>query len=176
MRMVTYGAACSLDGFIAGPNGEIDWLHHSKDANAIIGQYWKTIDTILMGRKTFEPTASYEGELPSAKMKTYVFSRTLQSIARKGAELVRSDAVEFVRDLKKRPGKGICLMGGGDFARSLFAADLVDEVGLNVHPILLGSGAPMFVDPRQRVALELAETRPISGGCVYSLYRVRHRS
>jgi dihydrofolate reductase len=65
-------------------------------------------------------------------------------------------------------------MGGGDFARSLFEAGVIDEVGLNVHPVLLGSGAPMFLDPCHRVALELVASRTIDGGCVYSMYRVRH--
>jgi dihydrofolate reductase len=178
MRMVTYGAACSLDGFIAGPNGAIDWLHFSRDVNEIMSDYWKSVDTILMGRKTWEPAASQYASASAGKgtsgMKTYVFSRTLRSIQANGVELVRDDAAEFVRELKNRPGKEICLMGGGDFARALFEADLVDEVGMNVHPVLLGSGIPMFHDPHHRVALELKETRPLDGGCIYSIYRVRH--
>jgi dihydrofolate reductase len=177
MRTVTYGAACSLDGFIAGSNGEIDWLHFSRDANEIMRSYWKSIDTILMGRKTWDFAVSQGGGGGgggSSGMKTYVFSRTLGSIDAKGAELVRDDAGAFVRDLKQRAGKGICLMGGGDFARSLFEAGVIDEVGLNVHPVLLGSGVPMFLDPCHRVALELVESRTIDGGCVYSMYRVKH--
>ena len=176
MRTVTYGAACSLDGFIAGPGGSIDWLHSSRDANQIMRDYWKSIDTILMGRKTWEPAAGQYGGgfMASSKIRTYVFSRTLTSIDVKGVELVRDDAAAFVRGLKARPGKGICLMGGGELANALFEADLVDEVGMNVHPVLLGSGVPMFRDPRHRVALELEETRPLDGGCIYSIYRVRH--
>ena len=176
MRTVTYGAACSLDGFIAGSGGEIDWLHSSRDVNEIIREYWKSIDTILMGRKTWEFAASQGGGGGggSSGMKTYVFSRTLGAIDAKGAELVRDDAGAFVRDLKQRSGKGICLMGGGEFARSLFEADMIDEVGLNVHPVLLGSGVPMFLDPCHRVALDLIESRTIGGGCVYSIYRVSH--
>jgi len=176
MRTVTYGAACSLDGFIAGTDGEIDWLHSSRDVNEIMREYWKSIDTILMGRKTWDFAVSHGGGGGggSSKMKTYVFSRTLGSIDTKGAELVRDDAAAFVRDLKQRPGKGICLMGGGDFARSLFEVGVIDEVGLNVHPVLLGSGVPMFLDPCHRVALELVASRTIDGGCVYSMYRVRH--
>lgn len=175
MRIVTYGAACSLDGFIAGARGEIDWLHHSKDVNAIMRDYWKAVDTILMGRKTWDFAVSHGGGGTggSSKIKTYVFSRTLTSIDAKGVELVRGDAGAFVRDLKQRPGNGICVMGGGDFARSLFEANVVDEVGLNVHPVLLGAGVPMFLDPCHRVALELVQSRTIEGGCVYGLYRVK---
>ena len=176
MRTVTYGAACSLDGFIAGPTGEIDWLHFSPDVNAIMRDYWKSVDTILMGRKTWEQAVRMGGEKMggTSKIRTYIFSRTLTSLDAKGAELVRGDAGAFVRDLKNRSGTGICLMGGGDFARSLFEANVVDEVGLNVHPVLLGAGVPMFLDPCHRVGLELITSRTIEGGCVYSMYRVKH--
>src|SRR5689334_1128819 len=107
MRTITYGAACSLDGFIADADGGVDWLQHSSDANLIMRDYWKSIDTILMGRKTWEPAARYykSGGDASAGMKTYVFSRTLGPIDAKGVELVRDDAATFVRDLKARPGK-----------------------------------------------------------------------
>jgi dihydrofolate reductase len=105
-------------------------------------------------------------------MRTYVFSRTLKSIDDPGIELVASDAADFVRDLKQRPGKRICLMGGGELAQSLLAAGLVDEIGLNIHPILLGSGIPAFRDPRQRVKLTLTECRQIAGGCILAIYRV----
>jgi dihydrofolate reductase len=176
MRTVTYGAACSLDGFIAGSGGEIDWLHYSKDVGAIMRDYWKSVDTILMGRKTWDFAVSQSGGggAGMSKIKTYVFSRTLESIDSKGAELARGDAGAFVRDLKARDGKGICLMGGSDLARALFEANVVDEVGMNVQPVLLGTGVPMFLDPCHRVALELMHSRTIEGGCVYSLYRVRH--
>jgi dihydrofolate reductase len=173
MRTVTYGAACSFDGFITGPNGAIDWLHNSRDANEIMREYWKTIDTLVMGRKTWEIAASYGGG-GSGGMQSYVFSRTLDRIKKKGVTLVKDDPGTFVRDLKQRDGKGICVFGGSDFARALFAADVVDEVGANVHPVLLGSGTPLFVDPQRRTSLELKECRPIDGGCVYMIYRVVH--
>ena len=174
MRTVTYGAACTLDGFIAGKDGEIDWLHMSKDVSQIMKEYWKSIDTILMGRKTWDVAVKMGGGGSTPGMRTFVFSRTLGSIDAKGVELVRDDAVAFVRDLRSRDGKGICMMGGGDFARSLFEADLIDEVGTNVHPILLGAGIPLFTDAGRRVPLELISTRCIAGGCVYSTYRVMH--
>lgn len=175
MRTVTYGAACSLDGFIAGSAGEIDWLHFSRDVNDIMRAYWKSVDAILMGRKTWDQAVRMGGGPMSGKSKirTYIFSRTLKSLDAKGVELVRGDAGAFVTDLKSRAGEGICLMGGGDFARSLFAANVVDEVGMNVHPVLLGAGVPMFVDPSHRVGLDLITSRTIEGGCVYSMYRVK---
>lgn len=176
MRIVTYGAACSLDGFIAGPNGEIDWLHQSRDSSEILREYWQSIDTILMGRKTWEPAAAHyaAGGAGTSGVRTMVFSRTLQAMEVKGVELIRDDAAGFVRELKTDPGKGIFLMGGGELARALFEADLVDEVRMNVQPLLLGDGVPMFNNPRHRIRLELQENRALDGGSVYSLYRVRH--
>ncbi len=174
MRTVTYGAACTLDGFIAGKDGEIDWLHMSKDVNQAMREYWKSIDTILMGRKTWDVALKMGGGGSSPGMRTFVFSRTLGSIDLPGVELVRNDAVAFVRQLKAGQGKGICVMGGGDFARSLLAADLIDEVGMNVHPVLLGAGIPLFTDAGRRVPLELISSRSIAGGCIYSTYRVKH--
>jgi dihydrofolate reductase len=108
-----------------------------------------------------------------ASVTTYVFSRTLPAIDHPGVHLVRDDAGAFVRDLKRRGGKGICVMGGSSLAQSLFAAGVVDEVRFNIHPILLGDGVPLFRDPGRRVPLELIESRTIDGGCVLSTYRVR---
>jgi dihydrofolate reductase len=174
MRTVTYGAACSLDGFIAPLDGSMNWLHFSNDVQQIMTDYWKSIDTVLMGRKTWEASIAMSGGGGgggSKSIATYIFSRTLTAVSH-GAQLVREDAGEFVRQLKEKPGKGICLMGGGELAQSLLAAGVLDEVGMNVHPILLGSGVPLFRDAGRRIALELAESRVIDGGCVLSTYRV----
>jgi|SRR6478672_4239017 len=174
MRTVTYGAACSLDGFIAPQDGSMDWLHFSRDVQDFMKTYLASIDTMLMGRKTWEVAVGQGGGGGGGGMKritTYVFSRTLERVGH-GAHLVREDAGEFVQRLKEQPGKGICVMGGGELAQSLFTAGVIDEVGLNVHPILLGSGVPFFRDPGRRISLELAESRVIDGGCVLSMYRV----
>ena len=170
MRTVTYGAACSLDGFIAAADGAIDWLHFSKDVQDVMGAYWKTVDAVLMGRKTWEVAVAMGNARATKGITSYVFSRTLRTVS-PGVELVSTDAGEFVRELKARPGRGICVMGGGELARSLLAAGVIDEVGLNTHPILLGAGVPFFRDAG-RIALELKESRVIDGGCVLSTYRV----
>jgi dihydrofolate reductase len=175
MRIVTYGAACSLDGFIAPPDGSMDWLYFSRDVQDFMNSYWASVDTMLMGRKTWEAAMAMGGGGGGGGgmggITTYVFSRTLTS-AGHGAELVRDDAGEFVRQLKEKPGKGICVMGGGELAQSLLAAGVIDEVGMNMHPILLGSGVPLFRDPGRRISLDLIESRVIDGGCVLSTYRV----
>jgi dihydrofolate reductase len=180
MRTVTYGAACSLDGFIAGPNTSLDWLHYSKDVSEVMAEYFQTIDTILFGRKTWDHAQVMSAESPPPEeafngIQSYVFSRTLESLSDPRVRLVRQDAAEFVRDLKKQSGRGICVMGGGELARSLFEADLIDEVGLNIHPILLGGGIPMFPAPGPRVTLKLLNSRVLSGGCVLVNFRVQHR-
>ena len=168
-------------------DGSIDCLHFSKDVKQVMTDYWKDVDTILMGRKTYEVSVSMRPS--SAKkpakakstrrkepvMRTYIFSHTLKTIDDPGVELVATDAIEFVRDLKQRPGKGICLMGGGELAQSLLTDGLVDKIGLNIHPILLGSGISTFRDPGHRVKLTLSGCRELDGGCILASYR-DHRS
>jgi dihydrofolate reductase len=181
MRTVTYGGAVSLDGFLTDAAGGIDWIHFSKDVQQEMAEYWKDVDVILMGRKTWDFAASSNMDTSEVDammgadtgMRTYVFSRTLEAIDKPGVELVKSDAVAFVRDLKQRPGKDICLMGGGELAQSLIAAGLVDVVGFNIHPILLGSGVPVFRDPGHRVAFTLTECRRLDGDCVLVKYALR---
>lgn len=175
MRTVTYGAACSLDGFIARTDHGVDWLRWSKDVTAITGRFWKTIDTVVMGRKTFEVVAkSGGGAYPGVK--NYVFSRTLHAIDNPKVELVSDDAATFVARLKTQHGKNICVMGGGELASALFNADLIDEVGLNVHPVLLGTGIPMFPQIDRQMDLELIKNQQLSADCVYVLYRVKRTS
>jgi dihydrofolate reductase len=175
MRTVTYGAAVSLDGYLARTDGSIDWLHFSKDAQDVMGKYWPTVDTIVFGRKTFEvamKSGGGGGGGGDGGIATYVCSRTLTELSAPGAELVREDAGEFVAKLKRQKGKGICVMSGGNLAASLFAVGTIDEIGLNIHPILLGAGVPMFAGPARDVKLELTECRRIEGGCVLVNYRV----
>ena len=173
MRKVIYGGACSLDGYLTDRHGAVDWLHFSKDVLAIMAESWASADTILFGRKTWQVAASQGGgggSMPGVK--GFVFSRTLTS-APKGVELVSADAGAFVRNLKAQPGKDIIVMSGGNLATSLLQAGVIDEIGFNIHPILLGSGAPAFLDPETRVKLELKECRALDGGCVLVTYRVR---
>ena len=176
MRKVTFGGANSLDNYIARPDHAVDWLLWGKEAAAVMADYWKTIDTILMGRKTYEVAvrSGHWEQRPNPEMETYVFSRTLPEGAGGGAVVVRDDAVEFVRALKERDGKDICLMGGGELARPLFEAGLIDEIGFNIHPVLLGAGVPLFHPMNRQIDLELKECRPFQNGCVYVLYRVKH--
>jgi dihydrofolate reductase len=175
MRKVTFGGATSLDNFLARPDHSVDWLLWCKEAMDFMTDYWKTIDTVLMGRKTYEVAqrrAKGGGGYPGVR--TYVFSRTLREGSGAGVTIVAEDAAEFVRGLKEQEGKDICLMGGGELARALFEAGLIDEVGFNVHPVLLGSGIPCFHPLSRQIDLELLECKPFQNGCVLVRYRVKH--
>ena len=172
MRKVTFGGANSLDNYFARTDHALDWLLWNEEVAAVMADYWKTIDTVLMGRKTYEVALrSGHGSYPGVQ--TYVFSRTLADDP-DGVTVVRDDAAGFVRGLKAQDGKDICLMGGGELARPLFEAGLIDEVGFNIHPVLLGSGIPLFHPMSRQVDLELKECRAFSNGCVYVTYRVKN--
>lgn len=176
MRKITYGCANSLDNYIARPDHTFDWIMSGKEAMEFLSDYWKTIDTILMGRKTYEVALQMSNgkSIAHKGMKTYVFSRTLKASAGGEVEIVSTDAAEFVRRLKSKEGKDICLMGGGEFAKTLLEENLVDEIGLNIHPVLLGRGIPLFLEMSHQIDLELIESRPFKNGCVLVSYRVKN--
>jgi dihydrofolate reductase len=176
MRKVTFGVANSLDNYIARPDGAVDWLLWSTDANKIMQDFWKTIDTIVMGRKTYEVglEMSKGQKNPYPGIKSYVFSRTLKASKDEAVEIVRGDAVRFVRKLKSEKGKDICVMGGGEFAKPLFEAKLIDEIGFNIHPVLLGQGIPLFHKMKHQIDLELLECKTLKKGCVLVSYRVKN--
>lgn len=171
MRKVTFGAANSLDNFIAREDGSVDWLMWTKEVAQITQEYWQTIDTVVMGRKTFE-VALKNGGGAYPGVKNFVLSRTLKNDF-KGIEIVSDDAVDFVRRLKNvNGGKGICVMGGGLLVHSLLEADLIDEIGFNLHPVLLGKGVPLFREMFRQINLDLIECIRLSNGCVVLKYRV----
>jgi dihydrofolate reductase len=173
LRTVTFGVGNSLDNFIARKDHAVDWLLWTEEVAAVTAEFWKTIDTVVMGRKTYEValrsgTSSYPG------VKNYVFSRTTRASPDEKVEIIPEEATAFLRRLKNQPGKGVCVLGGGELAKSLFEADLIDEIGLNIHPVLLGSGIPLFLPMQRRVDLELLECKTFSNGCVLVRYRVKH--
>jgi dihydrofolate reductase len=173
VRKVTFGVANSLDNFIARKDHGVDWLLWTKDVTAIMASYWKTIDTVVMGRKTYQ-VALKRGGAASPGLKTYVVSRTLRKRSPKDVEIVSQDAAKFLRKLKSQSGKDICVMGGGQLAKSLFEANLIDEIGLNIHPVLLGSGIPLFLPMKRQIDLDLVECKALKKGCVFVRYRVKH--
>lgn len=169
MRMVTYGAACSLDLFIARENHAVDWLIWNDEVAGLTGDYWKTIDTVIMGRKTYE-VAARSGRAAYPGVANYLCSRTMKT-APDPRLILAEDGVGLVRRLTQQPGRGICVMGGGDLAQSLLEAGVVDRVGINLHPVLLGSGIPLFRSLSHEVRWDLVESRTLATGCVYLLYQ-----
>ena len=172
MRKIIFGGANSLDNYFARKDDSVDWLMWSDEVQALIADYWKNIDTVLIGRKTYE-VALRGGGYTDFGAKTYLFSRTMTESHNKNVEIVSENTVEFVRDLKNREGKDIWLMGGGNLAKTFFEAGLIDEIGFNIHPVLLGSGIPLFYEMNRQIDLELVECKPFKNGCVYVLYRVK---
>jgi dihydrofolate reductase len=181
MRTVIFGGANSLDNYIAREDGAVDWLLWSDEVTAIMKDFWPRIDCIVMGRKTYDVAVQSapkgkgkKATNPYGDIKAYVFSRTLKPGEQNGVEVVAEDPGKFVGRLKKQKGKDICIMGGGNLARSLFEAGVIDEIGFNIHPVLLGSGVPLFHKMKRQIDLELLECRPMKTGCVYVSYRVKN--
>lgn len=171
MRKVIFGGANTLDNYIAGKDDSIDWIRHDEEANEIMKDYWQRIDTEILGRRTYEVAMKSGGGVGFGGIKTYVCSRTLKKIPGKKVELA-ADAVSLVKRLKAEKGKDIIVMGGSEIGKSLFEAGLIDEFGVNIHPVLLGSGIPLFGEMERRINLELLECKRFKNGCVYLSYRV----
>lgn len=151
-RTVRLSAAVSLDGFITGPGGEIDWIPMDPDID--FGALFAGYDTVLMGRKSYEDALGMGGG-PWNGMETIVFSHTLSEA--KGAR-VSSDVAGTVAELKAGPGKDIWLFGGGSLFRSMLDLGLVDEIQVAVVPVLLGGGVPLLPTPG-RAKLRLLSQR-----------------
>ena len=169
MRRVRYVVAMSLDGYIAGPNGEADWIIMDPDIDfrALFEQF----DTFLLGRRTFEGMGGAGGQQGA---QTIVFSRTLRQQDYPNLTIVSENPEQALADLRSKPGKDIWLFGGGLLFRSLLEARLVDAVEVAVVPVLLGEGIPLL-PPRpssERVTLKLASNRVYKSGIVSLEYTV----
>ena len=177
MRKITYCAATTFDGFIARKDGQVDWIKMDEDirkeAMEQLDKFFKSVDVILMGRKTYEAALSSSTDHYPQGKKRYVFSRTLKESQHPETEIVSENAGEFIRTLKNGNGKGIWLAGGGNLAETLFNEDLIDEIRLGVHPVLLGSGIPLFPVINHQVELELADFKTYKDAFSLS-YRVKH--
>lgn len=189
MRKIIVTMWVSLDGFISGPNNEMDWITKIYDEE--MGQYEgnivKTVDTLLLGRLTYQsfagawphvpdsPTAS-EGEKEYARqlnaMRKIVISRTLDKAEWNNSRLVKDNVAEEVAKLKAEPGKDILIYGSASIVQLLTPLHLIDEYQLLIHPVVLGNGKPLFKDIRDRVNLKLINTKTNSAGVVFLTYQV----
>ena len=170
MRKVILAVAVSLDGFIEGTNGEYDWCFTDQDYG--LSGFFKRVDTIFVGRKTYEMSLGIEGGGAGfPKFKEYIFSTTLDKV-KDGATLINGDIKTQVQEIKKEKGKDIWLFGGAGLTTSLLNLGLVDELSLAVHPILLGGGKPLFNNIKDRIKLTLVDTKTFSTGLVSLTYNV----
>ena len=170
MRKVVLGLGISLDGYIARPDGSVDFLFMPTDYS--MAPFFATIDTAIMGRKTLEDGLKMTGgdSIPSYGLTSYVMSRSQPAGQRHGATFTQQDPASLVRELRKKPGKDIWLMGGGELAREFLKADLVDELYLGVVPVLLGEGIPLFPPGFPQREFSLAENKTYSKGLISLRY------
>lgn len=168
MRKVILNLAVSLDGYIEGPKGEFDWCFTDQDYG--MKEFMKRIDSLVMGRKSYDVLMKYEKKNPYPDMMTYVFSNALQT-NEKSTIVLRGDVTGEMKSILSKPGKDIWLFGGASLASTFVNNGLVDELWLAVHPLLLGSGKPLFQGIKDRIGFVLTGTKEYSTGLVQLFYR-----
>jgi dihydrofolate reductase len=173
MRKIILQLAVSLDGFIEGPKGEFDWCFVDQDYG--MSEFFKRIDGVFMGRKSYELALSMQGELPPGfpKLKEYVFSNSLTNV-KEGVVLVNGDIRTKVEKIKREKGKDIWLFGGAELIAALMNLQLVDEMILAIHPVILGGGKPLFKEIEQRTWLTLTDHKVYPNGLVFHTYMTKY--
>jgi len=171
MRKVVLGLGISLDGYIARLDGSVDFLFMPRDYS--MGPFFKTIDTAVMGRKTYEVGLKMggAGAFGGSSMIYYVMSRSQPAGERGGVIFTKQTPAELIAQIRKRPGKDVWLMGGGELARDFLKADLVDELSLGVVPVLLGEGLPLFPSGFPQRNFALLENKTFSKGLIALKYK-----
>jgi dihydrofolate reductase len=174
MRRLRYSVAATLDGFIADPGGGYDWI--IMDESIDFASMFEEFDTFVMGRKTWDVSASTEFAPMFGGKEVIVFSTTLKAPPRPGLTIVNTPPADTVRELKQRPGKDIWLFGGGSMFRTLVDADLVDTVEVAIMPVLLSQGVPLIMPGARITGMKLGkcETLPKSGIVMLS-YTIPHK-
>ncbi|WP_110929907.1 dihydrofolate reductase family protein [Paenibacillus bouchesdurhonensis] len=179
-RKIILDLAVTLDGFIEGENGEVDWCIMDDEMGFV--NFLNQIDTILYGRKSYELWGQYTPEneatdsekeiwsLVHSKEK-YVFSKSQKGTDHQ-ASFINNNILEAINQLKNKPGKDIWLYGGASLITTFIHLGLVDELRLSVHPVVLGEGKPLFIDVKQRLNLKLMDTKRFSSGVVQLCYQI----
>lgn len=169
MRELVYSVACSLDGFIAGPKGEYDWI--IQDPTMDFGEIFGHFDTLVMGRNCYEFILREGRSAKEFGMKVFVASTTLDPAKHRDVTIAGENLAAKIGELKRASGKDIWLFGGGATFRSLLDAGLVDRVEVSVIPVLLGDGIPL-VSAGRRWQLQFKDSRTFPSGIVSLTYRV----
>jgi dihydrofolate reductase len=172
MRRVLYRVAASLDGFIAGPNGEIDWI--VPDPTVDFASVYAGVDTVLLGRRTYEMTLQPGAPPWPAGWRIYVFSQTLDAAQHAGVTVVSRDIGALVAALRAEQGRDIWLFGGGELFASLLAAGVVDQIDVAIMPVLLGGGTPLVSAGTPRSRLTLTRSNASPSGIVNLQYQVQY--
>jgi len=169
MRKIVLGLGISLDGYIARPDGSVDFLFMPKDYS--MGPFFKTIDTAIMGRKTYEVGLRMSGgKIDTYGIRTYVLSRTLSPGERDGLIFTSDSPKSLADSIRKRKGKNIWLMGGGELARDFLKDDLVDELYIGIVPTLIGEGIPLFPSGFSEREFSLLENKTYGKGMIALKY------
>jgi dihydrofolate reductase len=167
MRKIILNVAVTLDGFIAGPNGEYDWCF--TDADYGMTDFLNSIDATLMGGKSYRLLLQYGPPYPA--LTNYVFTRTEKNNPYSNVKLISEDIPSFVTELRQKKGKDIWLFGGAEITHSLLECDLIDEFMLSIHPIVLGDGLPLFGKLSDRKRFSLVKSIPYPAGLVQLVYK-----
>jgi len=176
-RKVVLGLGISLDGYIARLDGSVDFLFMPKDYS--MAPFFKTIDTAILGRKTYDVAKAMGGGGFGGSMLFYVMSKTLPPGEREGVIFTQESPASLVAHLRKSIGKDIWMMGGGELARDFLRADLIDELYIGIVPVLLGEGIPLFPGGFPQRDFALLENRSYSRGLIalkYERVRVKPKS
>ncbi len=173
-RKVIAGLGISLDGYIARLDGSVDFLFMPKDYS--MGPFFKTIDTAILGRKTYDDGLKMGGSF-TGSIKYYVFSKTHPPGERNHVTFTNESPSAVIVEIRKKPGKNIWLMGGGILIRDFLKEDLVDELYLGVVPTLIGEGIPLFPSGFPQREFDLVENKTYSRGLITLKYeRVRKKN
>jgi dihydrofolate reductase len=181
-RRIIVHIATSADGYIARPDGDVEWLNRRARADYGMGRFYRTIDTILWGRKTYDWLIDYykkkgttKKQLFDTKVANYVFSRKPPRRPLPGVEFVTEPVKAFARRLRGTPGKHIWMMGGGGLIASFLDAGEIDEFDIHVIPVFIGEGIPLVAPRHRDVPLRLRSSRKYPDGVVRLRYEVAGR-
>jgi dihydrofolate reductase len=177
MRKVKLYIAISLDGFIARKNGALDWLECIPNPNQLDYGYqafYDSVDTVLMGRLTYEEILGFDVDWPYGNCKTGVFSRnTNLKITTPQTQLINGDIKNYITELKQQAGKDIWLVGGGSLLTAFLNEGVVDEMIISIAPVIIGDGLPLFPNMPKETSLELVDSTSYDTGFVTLTYRVK---